>query len=87
MCHYSTRVGRLDILALKLCCCEPLLAKLVEVARLSIHLNVSTGFIFMKFTSFVVAASVFAGTASAADLSAVPSGTYDVDTTLSLIHI
>ncbi len=40
----------------------------------------------MKFASFVVAASVFGGTVSAADLSAVPSGTYDVDTTHAYIR-
>ena len=40
----------------------------------------------MKFAPFVVAASVFSGTVSAADLSAVPSGTYDVDPTHAYIR-
>jgi len=40
----------------------------------------------MKISAFLVAASVFAGTVNAADLSAVPAGTYNVDPTHAYIH-
>ncbi len=40
----------------------------------------------MKLTPFILAASLFAGSVSAADLSAVPSGTYVVDPTHAYIR-
>lgn len=40
----------------------------------------------MKYSAILLSAAVFAGTVNAADLSAVPSGTYHVDTTHAYIR-